>query len=516
MNQDTLEHLYVTGDYSLLLEEIANLDYNHPSTKLSDREKAICLSYHTRALIRLGEVNEAESAIKKISNTNFYNPLSLSSLIYQTSIINLHITQGNISEAIREGFKAESLIEQNKQEFSEYPNIYSFWSAFLYFLIGMAYYYQIKNDLAEKYFQKSLTVNQTNQYFKAKCFYYMAFMQQEKGNTSKQSELLERSLKIFQSIDAQQGIAWIFAWQGQLFLQKGEFKLAQSKLSQASTLFRSIRDSQGSSLVNSLIGLMYYQQGELEQAEEILEDAFDSSIKIGNPMILSYCYLPLVFLYIESKKRSKAQDCIHRFQAFSKTTPNEVVKLHGSLVEAIFLKSSSRFIDKGQAQQKFLKLLDNAYKANHPQSAQILPTSDKDISFLVVYHLIELYIEEFKLTEENKIMSEAQELIDKHINRSHDQKFSPKVVELSLLKAKMSIVEGKIENALAILEQVKQEANTNKFYRLEEKVDFEIIKIEKEFQKWDVAISVRERIEKVQIKEYLKEAQEMISLHREQ
>ena len=514
MNQDALEHLYVTGDYSLLLEEINNLAYNHPSTKLNDLEKAICVSYHSRALIRLGEVKEAENLIHKTSNINFNESFSISSLVYQTSIINLQITQGNITEALKNGLTTTTLVAQKKHELEEHLETLSFWSAFLYFLIGMAYYYQYKNDLASEYFQGSLEVNQTNLFIKAKCLYYMAFVEREKGNVYEGFELLKESLEIFQSIDAQQGMAWIFAWQGQFSLQKGDFTTAQNKFSQALALFRSISDIQGSSLVNSLIGLMFYQQGKLEQAEEILEEAFDSSVKIGNPMILSYCFLPLVFLYLESKNRSKAQECIHKFQELSKTTSNEVVKLHGSLAEAIFLKSSSRFIDKGQAQQKFFKLLEDAYSEKHPQNAQVLPTSDKDFSFLVVYHLIELYIEEFKLTEDKKIMLEAQQLIDNHIHRVHDQKFSPKLVELSLLKAKMLIVNGEIEKALVILEQVKQDANTNNFHRLEEKVGFEITQIEREFQKWDAAISVRDRIEKVHIEEYLKDAQQIISLHR--
>jgi len=514
MNQDALEHLYVTGNYSLLLKEINNLAYNQPSTELNDLERAICVSYHSRALIRLGKINEAENLIREILDINFTDSFSISSLIYQTSIINLQITQGNISEAIKRGISVKTIVDQKEHELSKHSQVLSFWSAFLFFLIGMAYYYQIKNDLAYEHFQKSLGVNQTNLFIKAKCLYYMAFLEGEKGNVTERFELLEESLVIFQSIDAQQGMAWIFAWQGHIFLQKGDFNTAKNKFSQALEIFGSISDLQGVNLVNSLIGLMLYQQGKLEQAEEILEEAFDSSVKIGNPMILSYCFLPLVFLYIESKNHSKAKECIHEFQELSKTTSNEVVKLHGSLAEAIFLKSSSRFIDKGQAQQKFLKLLEDAYSEKHPQNTQILPTSDKDFSFLVVYHLIELYIEEFKLTEDKKIMLEAQQLIDNHIHRVHDQKFSPKLVELSLLKAKMLIVDGEIEKALVILEQIKQDANTNNFHRLEERVDFEIAQIKREFQRWDAAISVRDRIEKVQMEEYLKEAQQMVSLHR--
>jgi hypothetical protein len=222
-----------------------------------------------------------------------------------------------------------------------------------------------------------------------------------------------------------------------------------------------------------------------------------------------------VLLYIESGNRSKANECIQEYQEISKKTKNEVVQLHGSLAEAIYLKSSSRFIDKGQAQKKFSKLLKDAYNEEHPQNTQILPTSDKSFSFLVVYHLIELYIEEFKLTEDKKILQEAQQLVDNHIQSVHDQKFSPKLVELSLLKAKLFIVDGEIEKALVILEQTRQEANINNFHRLEEKVSFEINQINREFQKWNGVIkniSVKDRIEKVRLEEYLKAIQKFVTV----
>ena len=70
----------------------------------------------------------------------------------------------------------------------------------------------------------------------------------------------------------------------------------------------------------------------------------------------------------------------------------------------------------------------------------------------------------------------------------HDQKLSPELVELSSVKTKMLNVDGEIEKALVILEQVKQDARTNNFHRPEEKVDFEITQIEREFQKWDTLL----------------------------
>ncbi|MFQ5980838.1 MAG: hypothetical protein ACE5OZ_22095 [Candidatus Heimdallarchaeota archaeon] len=511
MNQDTLEHLYVTGDYLLLLEEIRNYAYDDPSSTLTDIEKAICSSYHSRALIRRGEVNLAENVIHKISSLKNNDSFSLSSLINQTSIINLQITQGNISEALKNGMNTTALVEQRKHELADQLEALTFWSAYLNFLIGIAYYYQFKIDLAYTSFQKSLEVNQTNLFIKAKCLYYLGVVEQEKGNITKFHELWEESLDIFQSIKARQGAAWIICWQGNLLIQERNFSKAKATLIQATELFELIGDIQGLSMVNSLMGMVFYHQGNLAAAEEILEQAFDSLMKIGNLILLSYCFLPLLFLHLESEGRRKAQQRIQQVQELSRNSKNEIVELHLAIAEAMFLKSGPRFGDKALAQTKFLTLLKNVYSKKHPHSILMVPTSDKDFLFLVVFHLVELYLEEFKLTEDKSILLEAQQLIDNHLQHVQDQEFSPKLPQLSFLKAKLLIVDGEIETALVILEQVKHEARVNNFRRLEETISVEIEQIENEFKKWDAATSIKERVEKVQLEDYVKKAQRLIA-----
>ncbi len=511
MNHDALEHLYVTGKYSLLLEEITTLAYNQPSTKLTAIEKAICLFYHSRALIRLGKVNDAENLITEFSKIDF-DKFVISSLINQISIINLLITQGKVDEATRDGISAITLIEGKKLDLSKHPTILSFWSPFLYYFTGIAYFYKFKNDLAWTYFQKSLVVNHANLLIQAKCSYYMAFLQLEKGDTSKFFELLDESLEIYNSIDAKQGIAWVKAWQGQFFLQRGDFILSKTKLSQAFELFKLIDDFQGINLVTSLKGLMFYQQGKLDRAEVMLEKAFESSVEIGNPMILSYCVIPLMLLYVETGNKFKAKKCVIDLKNACKKVNSERVKVHSLITQAIFLKSSSRFKDKAQAQNILLELLNEDGEIQS-HGSYVWLTSDKSFSYLVITHLVELYLEEFKLSEDNKILLEVRQLIDNQIQKLDDQKFSPELVELSLLKAKLLIVEGEIEESIIILEKAKQIAKNNNFHRMEEKIGLEISWIDGEFKKWNAVISVKDRIKRVQIEEYLKKVQKMISLH---
>ncbi|MHA2317210.1 MAG: tetratricopeptide repeat protein, partial [Candidatus Hodarchaeales archaeon] len=399
MNEKKLENLYVTGKYSFLLKEIKELAYDTPSATLNKIEKAVCLSYHTRTLIRLGRIHEAEKLINRIVDFDCNEPFSISALLCCTSRINLLITKGRASESLELGMCVKTLIEKNKTELSKYPELMGFWCAFFYFLLGIANFYQFQNDQARFYFQKGLKEDHTNLYVRAKCLYYTAFLEQEQGNQRKFFELLEDSLEIFKSLDARQGIAWIRAWLGNYFLQKGELEKAQTNFHQALDSFRLISDSQGIRLVNSLIGLMHYQVGNLKEAKGILEDSFESAMQIGNPMIASYCLIPLVLLYIGSGNRNKAERCIKEFQKLSKISSSDRAKLHCRATEAIFLKSSPRLIDKARAQQLFLQLLKDKDDDVQSHGAYVWITSDKTFSFLVIFHLAELYLDEYKLSE---------------------------------------------------------------------------------------------------------------------
>ncbi|MFW9854355.1 MAG: hypothetical protein ACFFFG_04815 [Candidatus Thorarchaeota archaeon] len=510
MDQERLEHLYVTGEYVNLLEELEKPGYVDPSSTLTELEIAICLSYHIRTLIRLGKIDQAKTLVDKIPEIDFDDSFSISSLINLISIMNVQITDGHITEAITSGMTAKRAIKRKFQTFSDQSDVVCFWRSFLEYLLGMAHYYQINNDLAYKHFEKSLELNKTNLYIRGKALYYMAFIKQAMKDRTGYIKLLEASLGYFESIGAKQGMAWIFAWQGQQFLREGDLGSVNDKLTEAMELFVSISDVQGISLVNSLKGLMYYQLGELEMAEKVLEHAFDFCLSIGNPVVLSYSFLPLIQLYIESKNRSKAQNAILRFQEFARSSPNKIVQLNGSLAEAIFLKSSSRIIDRAKAQGIFFDLLN---KENVPQSVSALATVDKDLSFIVVFHLIELYLDEFKIAEDKTVLHEAHRLIDDQFDSKAEQCFSPTLVEFSILKAKLLIIEGEFENALSILEQIEEEAKINQFHRLEDRIKLEINKINEDFQKWDSVIqsySIKERIDKIRLEEYLKETQSLV------
>ncbi|OLS24942.1 MAG: hypothetical protein HeimC3_18180 [Candidatus Heimdallarchaeota archaeon LC_3] len=505
MDQKILENLYVTGTYSKLLEEIKKLSYKDPTSKLSDIEKAICLSYHSRGLIRLGKIADAEKTLQEFNNklNECSNNFSLSSLIYYTSVLNLLNLQGNIEKSLKIGLEIESLINIEKNVFSENEEIFSFWSAFLYYLIGMAYYYQFKHDLANQYLKISLNVNKNNLYIKGKSLYLISYIKIEKGEFFKGDFSFEESLNIFREINNRQGQAWAILWQGQFLLQKGNLKSAKNMFLEALNLFSSIKEPQGFHITNSLIGSLYFHQGDIDSAEKLLEKSFDSLVEIADPQMLTYCVIPLLLLYAETGQRLKATNCIDLYQNKCEKSSSSRIEINRLIAKAIYLKSSTRLIDKGEAQKIFLNLL------NDPNRKVMNPYvhTDKSFTFFIIVSLIELSLEEFKISEDNLILEEVKQLIDNHIQKE-GSKESLEFIELELIGAKFLIIEGKLGEALNIMEKTKEIAVNNDYHYLEDKINKEIEKIDREFKK-TIDSTVKERIQRMQLEVYLQEAKKI-------
>ena len=82
-----------------------------------------------------------------------------------------------------------------------------------------------------------------------------------------------------------------------------------------------------------------------------MNESFTASIKLGNPMLSSYILLPFIYVNIEDGNRQIIEENLKIFEEIPKDSR---VAFHLTLCKAVFLKSSSRFIDKAEAEKLFI------------------------------------------------------------------------------------------------------------------------------------------------------------------
>lgn len=505
MNFKNLERLYVTGEYIKLIEDINYLLDSKSNLEFSNIDKSIIISYQSRALIRLGKVEKVENLLKNTNQGKKNEELSIQNLINETSLINLYLTTNAIQDMVENGkISLEMLNYGQINHLKQNSTLYEYWASYYLYLIGIYYYYKLEYNISKDYFINSLELNKTNDFIKAKSYYYLTFLETE-FDTKKIEKNLERSLILFKKLEAKQGIAWIYLWQGQILIQNGDFKNSKTKLTKGLNLFTEIKEETGLNLVRSLQGLVLFHEGHNIKARDILNDSLKKSINLGNPMIASYCLIPFVIVNLEFGNRDIVKSYLDLFKSKYNKTKDKRVKIHFEISEILYKKQSNNLKEKDSAKKKLLKLLELTKNLENNISNSIYIGGDKSLEFFLIMHLAELYYYDFVTSKEVYILEKIESLIN-YQYKNNSVIFSPiEDIQLSLLKSKIDFVTGNLDKALINLSKLEELTKRNNYLMINEKINKEINKIESQFNKIDIKESAMERVSISDMESYFKE-----------
>ena len=496
-----LDEFYIHGEYQkvLALEKNQNLYSN--SEEMIDLDKSIVFSYISRSLIRLGRIEEADVQIKNYKTSILNANSSFKDFIDETTLINLQITKGKSQDTIAKfrQFDQQEILIKKLQENN--PKEAGFWLCYYFYLVGIAFYYELNYDESLCNFQKSLDLNVSNKYIKGKSFYYLAFVNLEQGDIFNFEKFLDQSTEIFLELQAKQGLGWNLIWKANFEIQKGNYNESKKFLERASEIFNDIGGKQEQYFIKSLFGLIHFHKGQFEEAKELLNESFTQSIKLGNPMLSSYIILPFTLVNIELGNREIIKTNLKLFEDLQKDSR---IFFHLNLSKAVFFKSSTKLVDKAKAEELFLELL----KKTNTESTNFWSTSDKSTRFFLVINLAEIYYLEFLISNDFDSLREIQDLLNEVLNTKLK---SNEIIEISLLKSKLFVVEGKIGESLDELESAKKLAIKNDYVRLIEVVNDEIVKIQNQIDKWGSDSTILDRIKAVNMKAYIKDALKLTS-----
>jgi hypothetical protein len=140
-----------------------------------------------------------------------------------------------------------------------------------------------------------------------------------------------------------------------------------------------------------------------------------------------------------------------------------------------------------------------------------------DEAMFGLFHLCELLVFEAKATGEMEVWKEAKTFIDQFYTQAQHRKKFMYIGESLVMKAKIAMIEGELQQALNYLEQAEVVATENDIISLINKVGIERRGLEDDLEKWNELIrnnaSLQERFQQAQIEEYLQKARQIITTH---
>jgi tetratricopeptide (TPR) repeat protein len=331
--------------------------------------------------------------------------------------------------------------------------------------LGEVKFFQGELDLALDYFQKSLSLSETSgeDKFLAGSLLGMGLIQSAKGNLDEALEYLQRSLNVNQSLNDFHDVGLLFSQIGSIYRAKGQLELALSYL------------------------------------EKSLEN-FDSEEVC---LCQSDAMLTKIMILLDLKDLRQAQKTLNDLNLAKESNPTRYNALQSQLANALVLKETPRMKEKALAQDLLKSIVEE----------EVLYFRYTAIAAM---HLCELLIIEFRSFGDPGVLEEVKKLIQQ-INQIGTQGTSyTLIIESSILQAKLLIVEGKLDNALQILEKAQNLTIENRLGLLGQIVNEEKASLEKEYSKWqnliETNVSMKELVHQVQIEDYLRMAQKMVNV----
>ncbi len=372
--------------------------------------------------------------------------------------------------------------------------------------IGRFYYICNERDKALKYFQRSLDLFKTLNHKSGISYFLLniGFIYYHKGKHDIKLKYYQQSLNIAEESENPTAIAWSLINIGWTYALKSNFNIALEHSKQALILAKRTNDELLISEVALTTGLIYQLLGDLDKSLHFLQQALNMRKNRLRHVYEATVLFSLIKLMIDRNELPEAQSYLARLKKVYSQSLVKKVRLFLQLSEAVILKQSHRMVDKAHAQMILKGIItEDTFNVSW------------NYAIFGLLHLCELLVFEARASEEIKVWEEAKIYIHQFYDQVKQTKNFAFISEALLLNAKISMIEGELQQALDYLDQAKVYATEYNIFSLSQKVEVEQKRLKNDFEKWNELIrnnaSLKRRFQQSQIEEYLQKAQQFIS-----
>ncbi|MFX1516042.1 MAG: hypothetical protein ACFFC6_07030, partial [Promethearchaeota archaeon] len=247
----------------------------------------------------------------------------------------------------------------------------------------------------------------------------------------------------------------------------------------------------------NLIGEVYYARNQIQEARTYFKQALEYINRIGTKFLSAKVTFNLFLILIETGKISNAEQQLFRLKEIAEQEKHPTNTNHKILAEALYQMQSPKLLDKAQAQQKLHNLVNQ---------------QDLDINLLIMayFNLFNLYLLEWKISEDKTTLDEIYQILDLIQDLAKNQSIFPLEVELHLLRALLTLVQGNLSQAESYITEAIETAQNHEFPHLISKSLELKTKIQSQVKEWkdllDENASIARLLEKTEMEEYLKSA----------
>ena len=534
-----LERRMYQGYYSNVLKELQRLE----TTELPPTDLFTCLLLKSTVLCKLGDYIDSLNLSGQLIAENSYqiSPLfRAKALIAKAQALERLDNYEECLAAIDEGFtllkplaeKSNNFIQTKasllalrgtitgkttrdktqalrdlKQSLALYKRVNdNFGFAYALRVLGAALFDKGDFDQALNSYQRSLDLSKELNYninivmcLNTLGKYYL----DTEGDTDRAIDYYNQSMALARQLNDKYYIAANLLMIGFSYFRKGELDLSLECAQECVPIIEDLNDDSLRAAQLILNAEVFWEKDNLDSAQEYHEQVLRLYEK--NPfrfkLNIAETLWALVWLAIKKGSPSQAPEYLPRLQQMYESEDNRQIRVYYHLAKALILKVSPRIKDKALAQDLFREIIQQE-GLGYYETVQAMRW------------LCELLIDELRAYGEPVVLQETMDLVESLRNLTQDQHYFSMFIYTLILQAKLKMIEGDLNTAVALLDQARVTAEDKSIEEIGKKALAEKLNLETQFKQWQHLIqsnaTLQARLEQAQIIEYLKEAKKFV------
>jgi len=443
--------------------------------KLTNHDKAFCHLLQCQILflqVRYQELFKHAEQTYKESEGLEDNFLKVDSLLLMTHAL---LRLERFDEAFNIIKQGEELLKTIPQELTK---AHKQRKAFLALIKGVLYCIRgrpTETDLGIKHIEHSLALREElgikHDIAESLCYlaYFLYFF---KGESNRTLKYAERSLALAKESSKKYYIALSSSSIGTIYGFQGELDRSIRAHEQSVALFKELNNKAPVAYVLNKLSYSYKMRGELDRALECIEQSMADNSELGRMTRLAGDYDSLIQILIDKGDLERAQTSLHDLEQLNTKLKNKQINLMYLFDKALLLKTSSRALNRGKAEEILKQLLEEEVLVYESRLEALL-------------NLCELLLTELSMTNDLEVLEELHQFIGQLLEIAEKSHSYWILCETYLIQAKLSLLDFKIKKAQRFLTQANQIAERFDFTQLIAKIANEKEELFKKLDLWE-------------------------------
>ncbi|MDH5645196.1 MAG: tetratricopeptide repeat protein, partial [Candidatus Heimdallarchaeota archaeon] len=310
--------------------------------------------------------------------------------------------------------------------------------------LGSTYLEMGKTDKAYEYLKSALTLRESldDNYYYLISLNNIGLYHISQGELQIALELFNKALNLYELSDNRYlpALSRVLSNMGEIYRLRREYEKSLEFHTRSFLIRKNLDNNYDIAMSRHYLGIIEFKINNLKVSKSHFIQSNKLWKQIGNDLWYSLSLLNFGRLLVKQKKN--VNNVVKELNKLSRKNENPIILMRAKMLQALFLRQSSRMKHRAEAQELLLQIIT-------------LRLSDYELIHDALINYIEILFQELKMSEDDLILEEAVEKLNKLFDLTRENNLHGDFIDVLLLKSKLCEVDFDVGKATSYLDQAQ-------------------------------------------------------------